>query len=148
MNGRRLLKLFPALALAACSGEITQPPMEDARGTAYGFAPGAPTIEEFEVCKTYRGAVGPAVTVDWSVERQSGQPGASGSVVLNDGQCTTVYTYSNDAYSDGGLEVQTVTVTERPVPGYTTSYVLSSKASQTVDPVVGRRSRSRAPTDA
>ncbi len=128
MKGRVILGLIPALVFAACSGDTPTPSALDTDLSAAFDHKGEGYVEHFTVCKTYVGAVGPAVTVDWSVERASGTPAPSGSVVLADGQCAEVYEYVNDGNSNNGLEGQTVTATERPVLGYTTSYIRTSRA--------------------
>lgn len=137
MKAVPFLVLLPILAIAACSSDTTPPTSVDLTA-ALDHDPttlGSVEIDKFNVCKAYRGAIGPAVTVDWSVQRESGVPGASGSVVLSDGECATVYTYLNDGNSNGGAEMQTVTVTEQPVAGYTTSFVRSSQGTAGGTPV-------------
>lgn len=149
-TARRVPHLLPALALvavAACDQAPSGPADANAPDpNAPSFAvDGVVEVSEFEVCKTYVGAVGPAVTVDWEVDRESdglGDVDLSGSVVLADGDCAVVHSYIQDAASNVGLEIQRVTVTEQVPTGYDASYILTTKvgATETTDPAVSGNS--------
>lgn len=120
-----------ALALAGCeSSEVAGPDDTMPFDGQPAFAvDGVADRGEFEVCKTYVGTPGPAVTVDWEVDRESdgfGDVDLSGSVQLADGECAIVHSYIEDAASNTGIEIQRVTVTEQAVPGYSTEFQLSS----------------------
>jgi hypothetical protein len=87
---------------------------------------GSVELEEFEVCKIYSGSVGPAVTIDFTVDYDAnGSIEAAGAVLLADGECAVVHAY-NQSNSSGGTQIQRVTVTEQVPPGYTPSYVLTT----------------------
>lgn len=127
----KLLALLPLLAFAACAGDSTSPTAVDLAATLDHLP--LPDVQHFEVCKEYRGIVGPAAIVDWTMTRPNGDDMA-GYVELADGECQIVYTY-NEENSDGGLEAQTVTVTEREVPGYNTSYILTVREEFASEPI-------------
>ena len=126
-----------AVALAACDSAnsgVTAPdsPIE-ATGASSARPDASTVIQEFRVCKTYVGVVGPAVTVDFTVDFNADGPGPqdlAGSVVLAEGDCAVVHTY-DESNASGGTQVQRVTVTEQVLAGYGASYVLT----ETVGPV-------------
>ncbi|MDX1578099.1 MAG: hypothetical protein R3266_06425 [Gemmatimonadota bacterium] len=139
------------VALGACDQSPSAPDgVTDASGAqsvAPAAADGVVEVGEFEVCKTYVGNPGPAVTVDWEVDREStgfGNVDLSGSVSLADGDCAVVHSYIEDAASNSGAEIQRVTVTEQAVPGYSTEYVLTTRVGPSVvtDPPVAGNSAS------
>ena len=126
--GRKLGGLFGLgvvmLFVAACQGPdniLTSP------GVLPSFAADGIAEEgEFEVCKTYVGAVGPAVVIDWTVDFIAPNAAStSGSTSpLGDGECEIVHNYVQ-AGSNNGLQVQRVTVTEQTPSGYTPSHIVT-----------------------
>jgi hypothetical protein len=113
--------LFPAAlagaALLACS-EPSQPPVAPLGSPRLALIANPPLgnrtaeLERFEVCKDYVGADAGPVTIQIS-ESPSGQ---TGSVTLANGEC-------RDIGVNGSATLQTITVTENPVPaGYTASW--------------------------
>lgn len=131
MKYSKLLALLPVLAFAACAGDTSSPTAVDLTA-ALDHLP-LPDVQHFEVCKEYRGTFGPAAIVDWTMTRPNGDD-LSGFVELAEDECQVVYSY-NEENSDGGLEPQTVTVTEREVAGYVTSYILTVREAYLSDPI-------------
>lgn len=133
---RSIIGLLSLFVFAACSGDTPAPTAVGSGLTAsLDDVPGKPLIGHFKVCKEYRGAVGPDATVNWTMTRPYGDD-LRGVVTLGDGECATVYHY-NETGSLNGTEKQTVTVTEVPVFGYTTSLVLTSHLDFNGDPIIG-----------
>lgn len=121
--------LTAAGLIAAC--DVTSVPTRpsSAVGTA-AIAPlvnGVAEVEEFEVCKEYAGTVGPAVTINVTVDFDAnGTIDATNTLVLADGQCAIAHRYQQ-ANSNNGLQIQRVTVTEQVPSGYTSSYVVTTR---------------------
>ncbi len=146
---RYLAVPFLLLGVAACSKSPTSPTAEitpassalssDTAGSVGSMAAdGKAELGEFEVCKQYKGTVGPAATFDYTVDiNGDGSTEISNSVQLTDGQCAVVHLY--DATNDNnGLQIQRVTVTEQVPSGYTPSYmktVALLSGSTTIGPV-------------
>jgi len=129
---------------AATPGAVGPDNPLDALGSPAFAVDGTVEIAEFEVCKTYSGAVGPAVTVDFTVDFDGdGSNEIVDFVSLGDGDCAIVHTY-DETNSNGGLQIQRVTVTEQVPPGYDPTYVLTTKvgASEVTDPPVAGNSAS------
>ncbi len=120
--------LGAGLVLAACESGTQSVAGPDAHRPSFAVD-GAAEVGEFEVCKFYSGGVGPAVTIDFTVDFNGdglgGPQDLAGSVVLGDGECAIVHTY-DESNSNNGLQIQRVTVTEQVPAGYDPSYVLTS----------------------
>ena len=142
----RLLPGLAVLALAACDQSPTASTETlDAPPPSFA-ADGTVELGEFEVCKTYVGATGPAVTVNWTVDLERdglGDVDDSGSVTLNDGECAIVHTYMQSG-SSNGTEIQRVTVTEVVPSGYTASFIKTklNPPNTTTDPETSGNSTS------
>lgn len=95
-------------------------------------------LNAFEVCKDYSGTVGPAVTINVTVDTDNnGSIDSSSSIQLSNGQCQEIW-------SDTGSGADLVTVTEVVPAGYTVSFVRSRLllTTLTVDPPVQGNSAS------
>ena len=141
---RRAGAIAALATLAACADSASSVLVPD-MDASFGRVPinqspafGVADIEYFEVCKQYVGAVGPAVTIDVFVDRPSLPTDTTFQVTLANGQCRDVWLH--------GGQAETVTVTEQPVAGYTTSFVkeVKTRTSYTVDPVASGNSASGA----
>lgn len=142
---RYLAGLLALTGLAACSSSPTSPTAATGASTAFSSrslsaVDGVADLAEFEVCKQYSGAAGPAVTINYTVDfNGDGSTEISNSVQLAAGQCAVVHTYQ-EAGSNNGTQIQRVTVTEQVPSGYTASYTKTTKTttgSTTVGPVAG-----------
>lgn len=135
---RRGAPVFAALALLGCEATTSGPEEKEAI-SADIVATTTVAINQFQVCKTYIGAVGPTVTVDYNVDFNADGPGpqdVAGSVQLAPGACTVVHTY-DESNAANGSQIQRVSVTEQVPLGYTASYVKTTRTGPyvTVDPV-------------
>jgi hypothetical protein len=124
---RYIATLLLLTAVAACNGPTNPsggpPPIASGSLAAVN---GVAELAEFEVCKVYSGIVGPAVTVNFTVDRDAnGSIENSGSVQLANNQCAVVHTYIETG-SNNGTQIQRVTVTEQVPTGYTVSRVLTT----------------------
>jgi hypothetical protein len=119
-TGRYIAAPFLIAGLAACSGTPTSPNGALApSASSLAAVNGTAEFAEFEVCKQYSGAAGPAVTVNYTVDLDAnGSNEVSSSVQLANGQCAVVHTYQQ-AGSNNGTQIQRVTVTEQVPAGYT-----------------------------
>ena len=164
------LVLASALAVAACGTASlpTQPSVLGGAGTAAaparpsltlsdgaGVAGGAggaggvarlvdgiAQLEEFEVCKVYSGTIGPAVTINVTVDLDAnGSIDIANPLVLADGQCAIAHRYQQ-ANSNDGRQIQRVTVTEQVPNGYSSSYVLTQWPGTTPGPSIAGNSAS------
>lgn len=147
-TSRYIAALFAMTGLAACNSTPTSPTAEtrssaplvsSANGSSFGTSTigGVAEIAEFEVCKVYSGAAGPAATIGYTVDFDAnGSIQNSGTVQLSNGQCAVVHTYQ-EANSNNGLQVQRVTVTEQVPSGYTASYTVTLAGASAGGSVAG-----------
>jgi hypothetical protein len=111
-------------------------------GSIARLVDGVAQLEEFEVCKQYSGTAGPAVTVNVTVDFDAnGSVEIANSILLADGQCAIAHRYQQ-ANSNGGTQVQRVTVTEQVPLGYSASYSLTQWPATTPAPSMAGNSAS------
>lgn len=138
-----------SIAVSACNSTPTRPSAVSPAAALGGAASlavvnGVAELAEFEVCKQYAGAAGPAVTINYTVDFDgNGSIEVASSVSLADGQCAIVHTYQ-EVGSNNGTQVQRVTVTEQVPSGYSASFVKTTvtNSGSTTGPVTAGNSTS------
>ncbi len=147
-----------AVLLASCTEKTTAPgilapsrPLAPS-GPQFGYAPvhgcdnltpattcaGSPTtnsvrFEELRVCKVYPGGTGPDVEIKLTANFVMFKDGPqSGTYTLRAGECLTLW--RNGEETNGVRSTDIVTVSETPVPGYTTTSQVTTIIRDQPDP--------------
>ncbi|MEO7457265.1 MAG: PKD domain-containing protein [Gemmatimonadaceae bacterium] len=154
--------LVLAVVLASCTERSIEPTVQAAgikpSGPSMGYAPvhgcdnltpatmcaGNPIplpvadtvrIEQLRVCKYYPGGVGPDVEIKLVANYVQFQDGPqTGTYTLHSGECRVLWRNGEDV--NGVRSTDIITVTETPVPGYTTSSQVETIIRDQQDPAV------------
>ena len=153
------VSLGMALLLASCTEKTTvSRVVAPQQGPSLGYAPrygcdnltpattclGTVTtndvrFEEFRVCKVYPGGTGPDVEIklhaDYVLFQDSPVSAQTGSYTLHAGECLILW--RNGEHPGVADAADTVTISETPVPGYTTTSQVTTIIRDQPDPTSG-----------